>query len=336
MKYSFGNAQHIGARASQQDAFGFSNPFETDFVAHAGLLAVLADGMGGLAHGDLASRTALSAFLGAYRTKTPGEPVAAALARSLEAANAAVCDLAARHNASGDLGTTLIAAVLRPEGLEWVSVGDSGLFLYHGDQFTGLNEPHVYARDLDARAAAGKITPEAALADPQRDALTSFLGLRTLPHVDRSVRALPLDPTDCILLASDGLFKTLSTGEMRTAMSAAAIQERCDALVRAVMAKQAAGQDNVTVVALAPEQQQTPAARPAAQPIAPTVIIPALTPPAPPRRSVMLPIAGGLLLTASLAAGAWFLRTCCAIPPQPPMPHPPAAPPLPPAAKKAK
>jgi protein phosphatase len=234
-----------------------------------------------------------------------------------------VCELAVRHNASGDLGTTLIAAVLRPEGLEWVSVGDSGLFLFHGGSFTSLNESHVYARDLDARAAAGQITPEAALADPQREALTSFLGLPKLPHVDRSVRPLPLDLRDCVLLASDGLFKTLSTDEMRQAMNGRGIQERCDALVKAVVAKQAEHQDNVTVLALASLQ-------PKALELAPTVRIPVPDVPAPepPRRarSLKLPVAGGLLAMAILGAGAWFFYTCCSMPPPPPMPASPGPP----------
>jgi protein phosphatase len=320
MKYSFGNAQHLGARSSQQDAFGFSNPFEADFVEHAGLLAVLADGMGGLAHGDQASRTALAAFLAAYRVKTPQETVGEALARALDAANAAVCDLAARHHAPGDLGTTLIGAVLRPEGLEWVSVGDSGLFLFHGGTFTSLNTPHIYAHDLDARAAAGSITPEAAQADPQRDALTSFLGLPRLPHIDRSLRPLPLDPADCVVLASDGLFKTLSGEEMKAAMRTAGVQERCDALVKAVIARQAEHQDNVTVLALAPLQPQPVAATP----VTPTVLLS----PAKPRRSFKAPVAGALMLAAGLAAGVWFYTTCCQAPPLPPMPHPPAAPPV--------
>jgi protein phosphatase len=313
MKYSFGNAQHIGTRSSQQDAFGFSNPFEAEFVEHAGLLAVLADGMGGLAHGDLASRAALAAFLAAYRTKSREETVAAALARSLASANAAVCELAAKHNALGDLGTTLVAAVLRPEGLEWVSVGDSGLFLFHTGQFTELNTPHVYARDLDARATAGKITREAAMEDPQRDALTSFLGLPQLPHIDRSVRPLPLNASDSILLASDGLFKTLTFAEM-TAHMRGAVQERCDSLVKAVMAKQFESQDNVTVLALAP-MHELPA----------TVRLPD-PPPAPKKSSSKAPIAGALLATLALAAGGWYFTVCCQMPPLPPMPKPPGVP----------
>ena len=313
MKYSFGNAQHIGTRASQQDAFGFSNPFEAEFVAHAGLLAVLADGMGGLAHGDLASRAALAAFLAAYRTKSREESVAAALARSLESANAAVCDLAAKHNASGDLGTTLVAAVLRPEGLEWVSVGDSGLFLFHAGKFTALNTSHVYARDLDARVAAGQITQEAAMDDPQRDALTSFLGLPQLTHIDRSVRPLPLDASDSILLASDGLFKTLAFEEMAAHMRGG-VQARCDSLVKAVMAKHL---DK-------PGQRHRPRSRPRCTSFPPPCDCPIRRAPARDRSRGRSP--ARLLATIALAAGGWYFTTCCQMPPLPPMPPPPGVP----------
>ena len=51
MAFSAGNAQHIGSRSQQQDAFGFSDPAEQEFVAHAGFLGIVADGVGGLTHG---------------------------------------------------------------------------------------------------------------------------------------------------------------------------------------------------------------------------------------------------------------------------------------------
>lgn len=312
MTHAFGNAQHIGARSSQQDAFGFSNPNEAKFVAHAGLLAVLADGMGGLSHGDLASRAALGAFLAAYRQKPPQESVAAALLRSLESANAAVCELAARHNASGDLGTTLVAAVLHEQGLEWISVGDSALFLFHSGTFTTLNTPHTYAQDLDARVAAGQMSVEAALADPQRESLTSFLGVTPLTHVDCSVRSLAMPATDCVVLASDGLFKTLSEGEMSAAMRGTP-QERCEALVAAVVRKQAEYQDNVTVLAVG-------GARALVLPA--TVRIPAV---AASGRSFRVVLAVGVLLTAALVAGVWF-NACCQLPPLPAGPLPPGLP----------
>ncbi len=314
MTYAFGNAQHIGARSSQQDSFGFSNPNEPEFVAHGGLLAVLADGMGGLSHGDLASRAALAAFLAAYRQKPPAESVAAALRRSLEAANAAVCELAACHNASGDLGTTLVAAVLHEQGLEWISVGDSALFLFHSGTFTALNTPHTYGKDLDARVAAGQLSAEAALADPQRESLTSFLGVAPLTHVDCSVRSLAMPATDCVVLASDGLFKTLTEAEMSAAMRGTP-QDRCDALVGAVVRKQAQHQDNVTVLAVG-----AATARPVALP--PTVRITAMVSSG---RTFHVVLAVGVLLTAALVAGTWF-NACCQLPPLPPGPRAPGVP----------
>src|SRR6516225_11406414 len=109
MRFAPGNAQHIGARQQQQDAFGFSDPSDKAFVAHGGFLGVVADGMGGLTQGSEASSTAVRSFLQAYKLKTAKESVAEALTRSLLEANRAVLRVA--ENASlGEVGTTLAAA----------------------------------------------------------------------------------------------------------------------------------------------------------------------------------------------------------------------------------
>ncbi len=67
MKIRPGNHQHIGTRKEQQDAFAFSDLSDAAFVRHAGMLALLADGMGGLKEGGEASRLAIRAF----RNPTP-------------------------------------------------------------------------------------------------------------------------------------------------------------------------------------------------------------------------------------------------------------------------
>src|SRR3982751_6267859 len=96
-----GAAQDLGARHNQQDAFG---SMET---ADGGLLAVVADGMGGLESGDAASRAAVAAMLRTFQARTPDESVATALRRSVYAANDAVCGIPA------DAGTTLVAVHVR-------------------------------------------------------------------------------------------------------------------------------------------------------------------------------------------------------------------------------
>src|SRR3979490_416890 len=77
MRYLAAHAQHIGARRYQQDSPGLGDPQNSTFLAHGGFLAVLCDGMGGMEHGDIASETAVSAFLDAYARKTAEESIPA-------------------------------------------------------------------------------------------------------------------------------------------------------------------------------------------------------------------------------------------------------------------
>ena len=254
MTYAFGNAQSIGQRQTQEDAFGFSDPGEAAFVAHAGFLAVLADGMGGLAHGDLAGRSAVRAFLDAYSQKTDAESIPDALARALVAANLAVLGAATQVGQTSELGTTLVAAVIHGQEAYWISIGDSALFHVRGGEVTQWNTPHVYSVELDARVLSGELTADQALADPQREALTSYLGMATLPVVDRSLRPMRIADADILLLASDGLFKTLPATQLPPCTGA--LQDHCESLVAAALDRQAPGQDNITVIGLC--QQQDP------------------------------------------------------------------------------
>lgn len=253
MKFALGNAQNIGARTQQQDAFGFTDPSNAEFVAHGGFAAIVADGMGGMVHGDAASRAAIKAFLAAYKAKRINESIPAALRRALLEANQAVYGLAREMGSAEDMGTTLIAAVLHDKSLFWISTGDSGIFLYREGEFTLLNTPHIYARELASKAAAGAITREAAATHPERESLTSYLGMAELAQIDQNIKAFPIEEDDCVLLASDGMFKTIDEAEMRRAMRGT-FQERCDKLVRSVLEKQREAQDNVTVIAIGPNE----------------------------------------------------------------------------------
>lgn len=345
MPYLFGNAQHVGRREYQQDAFGFSNPFDEAFTAHAGLLAVVADGMGGLEQGDAASRYAVQAFLDAYRMKTPEEPIAQALERGVHAAQQAVLGVQRELSLEMQCGTTLVAAVWFQNQLQWVAVGDSALYLCRQGQWTRLNELHTYGRHLDSRAAFGEITREQAQADPQREALTSYLGIPELTEIDRSLRPITVVESDWVLLSSDGLYKSLSLLEVPEALHGS-MQERCDTLLQAVLARGLHEQDNVTVVALAydpgrvpatvapqqqPQQQQQAPAGPPPTVVATAPAPSALPPVAPaaqlhlPRRRSKVPLAalGAVLLAA---AGYFVFRTTCCSPPAPPVV---AAPPKP-------
>jgi protein phosphatase len=249
MQFRPGNAQHAGAREEQQDAFAFSDADDHAFVAHGGVLAVVADGMGGLDGGRAASAAAVRAFLQTYCAKGPEDAIPTALERSLQAASAAVQAAAPEPDRAG--GTTLVAAVLHETGLHWVSVGDSRVYLIRAGEVAQVTLDHIYARELDARAAAGALSASEAAAHPERESLVSYLGQGPVAEVDRSVRPLPLRLDDLVLVCSDGVYRALTDAEM-AAVSAAARDPQgvCEALVAAVLAKQLPQQDNCTVLAV--------------------------------------------------------------------------------------
>lgn len=247
MRYIPGNAQNIGVRQSQQDSFGFGELNDQAFLAHAGFLAVVCDGMGGMQHGDLASRCAVQTILSEYRAKTEDESIPDALERSTRAANAAVCQLSRSMGTSEGLGTTLVAVVLQETNLYWISVGDSNAYLCRHGSMMLLTQPHVFSNLLDLAVTRGSISRDDADRHPERDSLTSFVGIESLEEIDRNTQPFPLAEGDTILITSDGVFKTLSDEEMMAAMQGPP-QGWPELLVARTMAAGREHQDNVTAI----------------------------------------------------------------------------------------
>ena len=132
------NAQTIGMREEQQDAFIFSNVYSDDENADIGCVAVLADGMGGLADGYTAASTGVEEFLNVYSSEVKdGELTLAAMEDAVYSANRAVCRI-------GNSGATLIGAVVRDKELCWVSVGDSHIYLMRNGMLRQLNVCLLY------------------------------------------------------------------------------------------------------------------------------------------------------------------------------------------------
>lgn len=216
------------------------------------LVAVLADGMGGHTGGALASRMVCEAFLNAFARQSEALP--ARLVSSLEASNDALARKVEENPMLSGMGSTLIGAAFGPEGVEWVSVGDSPLFLYRRGEIALLNEDHSLAPELDRLAAAGRLTTAQARNDPRRHMLRSAVTGDEIELVDVSRRPLALEPGDYVILASDGL-QTLESDEIVRIIDAfaeAGPQAVADALIREVDMMRAEHQDNATVVAVRP------------------------------------------------------------------------------------
>ena len=245
-----GNAQHIGARSEQQDSFGFSDFDNADFIKHAGILSVVADGMGGLALGKESSAIAVQTFLATYAAKEPDEKITAVLDKSLHSANRAVNRRAAEAGVEGEAGTTLVAVVIHEGKLYWISAGDSRIYLYRQGLLRQLTTDYNYGRVLDRMAEKGEISLSEAASHPSRAALTSYLGKAEVDEYDRpSDMALDLLSGDKVLLASDGLFGFLPEEDIVRLM-ASEPQHAAEALVQGTVARHFPYQDNVTVAVL--------------------------------------------------------------------------------------
>ncbi len=236
-----GNAQHIGARKDQQDSFGLSN-LET--VSSTGLLAVLADGMGGLSNGAAYSRTAVQAALQSFREEGLEKTGEATLLRILKRAREAVA-----HAGLSDGGTTFIAALIRGQKLHFLSVGDSRISLMRNGGLIQLNREHVYGRALDDLAAKGLLSEEEAYGDLQRAAVTSYLGMSDDLAVDRNINPIPLFSGDKVILMSDGVYGYLSEEEL-TGLLRQPPMQAAEAVQARLLEKNNPHQDNLTVIVL--------------------------------------------------------------------------------------
>lgn len=258
LAFEFGQRATQGAREYQEDSAA-AVPVGEHALFGAGLsrggptaklLAVLADGMGGHTGGSLASRMICERFHLIYE-QAEGS-VAERLIVSLEAANDAIAGKVEADPVLSGMGSTLIGVAFTDEGVEWVSVGDSPLFLFRRGEVALLNEDHSLAPELDRMAAAGQITAEQARQDPRRHMLRSAVTGEELDLVDQSRKPLVLEDGDYVILASDGLH-TLRTNEIERIISAYAADGAdavASALIRSVEAMRDPHQDNATVVAV--------------------------------------------------------------------------------------
>jgi len=226
-------AQHQGARPYQEDSWALRS------LADGALLAVLADGMGGHAGGATASRLAVGAFLMATESGR-------SLRDALDAANDAVGEAARQDQALDSMGTTFVAAVVHGDEVRWISVGDSPFYLATGGRLERLNADHSMVPQIEALAERGIITPEEAARHPGRHTLREAVMGKPLTLVDEGRRGL--EPGDRLLVCSDGI-ETLDPAEI-VRQAPRAVQ----ALIDAVLAAGAPGQDNVTVIRLEREE----------------------------------------------------------------------------------
>jgi protein phosphatase len=146
------------------------------------------------------------------------------------------------------MGCTLIGVAFAAQGIDWISVGDSPLYLVRRGEISRLNEDHSLAPEIDRLAALGHISREAAQANPSRHVLRSALTGTAIEMIDRPRATLPLQPDDTVVLASDGIHSLEEADIARIVNAASTPDAAAEALLIAVAAVDDPHQDNTTVV----------------------------------------------------------------------------------------
>lgn len=241
---SLGKIHDIGRRDYQQDSFG-----QTAVLCNTGILAVLADGMGGLSGGERVSQKIVMEAL-TFGSTLQANQVPTALPGMVAGINRAVNQMLGPKGLYTS-GSTVVSALITGNALRWISVGDSRIYLYRDGQLSQLSRDHDLLQDWMPDILEGKRSMAEALRDPDGRKLTSFIGMGELRHVDYNRTPIPLLPGDRVLLMSDGVYGTVSDAEMAAILrDCGSVQLAASHIGQRIMGAALPYQDNYTLIVL--------------------------------------------------------------------------------------
>ncbi len=224
---------------------------EDDFLLEParGVFAV-ADGMGGHAAGEIASRLAIETLRevlqrdGVHNADhLNAEAAAVWLKSAVEEANRRICDSIQSHEERRGMGTTVVALVQSGGDAVIGHVGDSRLYLLRGEELIRMTSDHSWVNE---QVKLGLMNDDAAQRHPMRNIVTRALGSR--PEVLVDLASVPVQTGDVFVLCSDGLNTMLSDGQIHAIL--VGHRDDPEAACRALIleANRHGGEDNVTVV----------------------------------------------------------------------------------------
>lgn len=254
--FEIAGSQFLGARDYQEDAFLTTYLDDEGSTAKSAVLAVIADGMGGHAAGNIAANLVVSTFNSSV-TKAFGQREFPSLLRECVAnANDALRESIRETPALDGMGCTLVAVAGSRGKLWWISVGDSHLYLLRDRELTKKNEDHSYGGYLERMKAQGlELEPDPSLS---RNMLMSAITGEEIAEIDCPEKPLQLRAGDRLILASDGL-DTLTLDKIVQCSAWSKTAKECvDNLLKAVEDAERPRQDNTTVLVTDILQREAP------------------------------------------------------------------------------
>lgn len=238
-------ASDIGrSRKKNEDSYFLDPPPEGKEAGH-GRLFLVADGMGGHAAGDVASRKAVACVSENYYASDleDGENPTQRLRQAFRHGSESILRDASRNIEHFGMGTTCSGVVLRGERFWFCHVGDSRIYRFHDGRLVCLSRDHtLLARMLES----GKVTADEPLCVKLRHVLTYAMGKDDHVELDFSEKPTPFLADDKIMICSDGLHSVVKEERITEILASGRGQEAVDALIAEALGE--GGPDNITVL----------------------------------------------------------------------------------------
>ena len=246
-QFVIGKLHNVGKRSTQQDSFAVSDENDENLCREKGLIAIVADGMGGLSDGDKISSMVTLSILKHFYEKPLADFPGDTLLDMLKNANREVNVFL--KNKTERCGSTLVTGIIKNKKLYWLSVGDSHIYLYRGGNLLQLNREHTYREELDLKVVNEEISMKEAISNPQRTALTSYIGMGQLEKIDKNSSPVELQKGDRLIFATDGVFGTMKENQIASVMQYP-VEESIRRMNDWIQAVGKNNQDNYTAVVI--------------------------------------------------------------------------------------
>lgn len=237
---TIGNEQIIGSREEQEDSF-------STIVTEKGIMAVLADGMGGYSKGKMASTIAVNTFIYEFSKLGSISSIEDFFVKTSKIANKEIL----KEIKGVKTGTTIAAVIISEHHLYWASVGDSAIVLFRNGEFINLNKKHIFESILQEQYLSGKISKEEVLNNPMKKRLTNYIGHDDFKDTEINKHPIELKQGDKIILCSDGIYNSISEFEMeKVLMKNIEPFKASEEIINIINKKNYPKQDNATIIIL--------------------------------------------------------------------------------------
>ena len=242
MRFSVHQASHIGDRKYNQDRVAYA------YTGDA-LLLVLADGMGGHLHGELAAGLIIDTFVELFgRDAQPRIPAPERfVGEAMRQAHERIMKVPHDPSRGGFPGSTCVAALVQGGTMYWGHAGDSRLYLLRDGKIQARTHDHSMVYQW---MEWGVITPEEARVHPQRNQITNCLGGQSDLFYMEPGEPVALQSGDVLLLGSDGLWGPFTDDELIRAFASGPVEGVLDDLVASALEREQGKSDNVTGLAV--------------------------------------------------------------------------------------